>query len=184
MPITFGGVALYRAWTEILPEPENPLSLTVNPGDKITTTVKEIKPGVWKMIVADETTKKAASRKVSYSGSTHASVESIHERPCVVAPCNVVEDFREYRQHHERDVRSRQVRHGRGGSAENASDDSCRTVPPSTSSCSTTPVTKSSRPRRRPTSTKTDPMGSAWPTAPSHLRRRKADTARAWPARR
>jgi Peptidase A4 family len=69
-----GGVAIYRAWTEILPEPENPLSLTINPGDKITTTVKEIKPGVWKMIVADKTTKQKASRKVLYSGSSNASV--------------------------------------------------------------------------------------------------------------
>jgi hypothetical protein len=88
-----GGTALYRAWTEILPEPENPLSLTVSPGDKITTTVQETTPGVWKMTVADKTTKKTASRTTAYGGSSQASVESIHERPCIMAPCNAVEDL-------------------------------------------------------------------------------------------
>lgn len=88
-----GGTPLYRAWTEILPEPENPLTLTVKPGDKITTTVKETKPGVWKLSVADKTTKKTASRTIAYAGSSHASIESIHERPCIMAPCNTVEDL-------------------------------------------------------------------------------------------
>jgi Peptidase A4 family len=89
------GAPVYRAWTEILPEAENPLSLEVHPGDKITTTVREIKPGVWKMIVADKTTKQKALRKASYSGSSHGSVEAIHERPCIFAPCNAIEDLAE-----------------------------------------------------------------------------------------
>jgi hypothetical protein len=88
-----GGTPLYRAWTEILPEVENPLSLTVKPGDKIKTTVAETKPGVWKMTVADKTSKKTASRTASYSGSSHASVEAIHERPCIISPCSSVEDL-------------------------------------------------------------------------------------------
>lgn len=93
-----GGKAFYRAWTEILPEAENPLSLTVHPGDKITTTVREIKPGIWTMTVVDKTTKLKAMRKASYSGSSHASVESIHERPCVIAPCSSVKDLAELTQ--------------------------------------------------------------------------------------
>ena len=92
------GTAFYRAWTEILPEPENPLSLVVHPGDKITTTVRETKPGIWTMTVADKTTKVKAVRTASYTGSSHASVETIHERPCIVAPCNTVSDLAELAQ--------------------------------------------------------------------------------------
>jgi hypothetical protein len=88
-----GGTAFYRAWTEILPEPENPLSLTVTAGDKITTTVKETKAGVWSMVVLDKTTKLKAARTAKYAGSTHASVETIHERPCIADGCSSVEDF-------------------------------------------------------------------------------------------
>jgi Peptidase A4 family len=90
-----GGAAFYRAWTEILPEPENPLPMAIHPGDKITTTVREIKLGVWKMTVSDKTTKRTESRTQSYAGSTHASVESIHERPCIKAPCTSTADLAE-----------------------------------------------------------------------------------------
>jgi Peptidase A4 family len=93
-----GGVAVYRAWTEILPEPENPLPLEVHPGDKVTATVLETKPGVWKMTVADKTTKITKSRTQAYAGSTHASVEAIHERPCIKAPCTEVADLAELAQ--------------------------------------------------------------------------------------
>ena len=93
-----GGTAFYRAWTEILPEPENPLTLVVHPGDKITTTVRETKPGKWTMTVADKTTKAKAKRTALYAGSSHASVESIHERPCIIAPCNAVSDLAELAQ--------------------------------------------------------------------------------------
>jgi len=89
------GATTYEAWTEILPEPEDPLALTVHPGDKIKATVAEIKPGVWKMTVADKTTKKTASRTQAYAGSSHASVEAIHERPCIADGCESVSDFAE-----------------------------------------------------------------------------------------
>ncbi len=88
-----GGTAFYRAWTEILPEAENPLPMTIKAGNKITTTVEEKKPGVWIMTVDDKTTKTKESRTVEYSGSSHASVEAVHERPCVRAPCNSNEDL-------------------------------------------------------------------------------------------
>lgn len=94
----FNGTALYRAWTEILPEAENPLPMEIHPGDKIKTTIAEIKPGVWKMTVDDKTTKRKESRTQSYAGSTHASVETIHERPCIMAPCNSTADLAELTQ--------------------------------------------------------------------------------------
>jgi Peptidase A4 family len=93
-----GGTPVYRAWTEILPEPENPLTLVVNPGDKITTTVREAKAGKWTMTVMDVTTKLKGSRTVAYAGSAHLSVESIHERPCIIAPCNTTADLAELTQ--------------------------------------------------------------------------------------
>jgi len=94
----FGGTAFYRAWTEILPEAENPLSLVVHPGDKITTTVKETKAGKWTMTVTDVTTKQKGSRTAAYSGASHTSAESIHERPCIMAPCNATADLAELAQ--------------------------------------------------------------------------------------
>ncbi len=88
------GTPEYFAWTEILPEPESPLALAIKPGDKVTATVAEVKPGVWKMTVADKTTKLSKSRLQAYGGSTHASVEAIHERPCF-SPCSSVENLAE-----------------------------------------------------------------------------------------
>jgi Peptidase A4 family len=93
-----GGTTRYRAWTEILPEAENPLPMAIHPGDRITVTVREIAAGVWKMTVTDRTTNKTESRRQPYAGSTHASVEAIHERPCLIAPCSTAADFAELAQ--------------------------------------------------------------------------------------
>ena len=89
----FGGKASYGAWTEILPASEDPLSLAIHPGDTITTTVQEIRRDVWQMTVDDETTKQSQGRTVGYSGSSHASVEAIHERPCIADGCESVDDL-------------------------------------------------------------------------------------------
>lgn len=79
------GVSLYRAWTEILPAAEDPLSMVVSPGDSITVLVEETAADTWLMQVTDNTTSVTQSRTVSYA-SSGASVEAIHERPCL-APC-------------------------------------------------------------------------------------------------
>jgi Peptidase A4 family len=88
------GVAVYRAWTEVLPAAEDPLSLTVHPGDTIKTTVKLVKNN-WVMTVDDVTTGQSGSRQASKAsaGSTEASVEAIHERPCIADGCTSVSDF-------------------------------------------------------------------------------------------
>ncbi len=76
-----GGSAQYDAWTEILPAAEVVIpDLTIHPGDKIKTTVKETSPGVWKMKVKDVTTGQSGGKTVDYSSSGE-SVEAIHERP-------------------------------------------------------------------------------------------------------
>ncbi|HXW34160.1 MAG TPA: G1 family glutamic endopeptidase [Acidimicrobiales bacterium] len=86
-----GGVLLYRAWTEILPAPEDPLTLVISPGDEITTLVEETSANTWLMQVSDVTTGQTQSRSVAYD-SSGASVEAIHERPCL-APCTGPADF-------------------------------------------------------------------------------------------
>jgi hypothetical protein len=88
----FQGTAVYQAWTEILPHSEDPLPLSISPGDKISVTVKETankrgRDRRWSMTVVDVTTGRSAGRTVRYK-STGSSVEAIHERPCIGSPCS------------------------------------------------------------------------------------------------
>jgi hypothetical protein len=89
-----GHTALYRAWTEVLPAAEDPLTLTIHPGDKIKTSVKLVS-GVWHMKVKDVTTGQSAGRTATQSsaGASEASVEAIHERPCIADGCTSVSDL-------------------------------------------------------------------------------------------
>ena len=82
-----GGTAVYRAWTEVLPAPENPLSLVIHPGDTVTASVREIATNKWTLTVADVTTSRTARRIVTYR-APGKSVEAIHERPCLALPCS------------------------------------------------------------------------------------------------
>jgi hypothetical protein len=88
------GTAQYTAWTEVLPAAEDPLSLVIHPGDQITTTVKLV-TGKWKMTVKDVTTGLSAGRTATQtkSVSKEASVEAIHERPCIADGCTTVSDL-------------------------------------------------------------------------------------------
>lgn len=79
------GTPLYRAWTEILPASEVPLSLVVHPGDLMKAIVKETAANTWVMKVKNLTTGASGSRTVSYS-SSHSSAEVIHERPTICNP--------------------------------------------------------------------------------------------------
>jgi Peptidase A4 family len=90
----FGGTAFYQAWTEVLPAAEDPLTLNVHPGDKIKTSVKLVS-GVWHMKVKDVTTGKSAARTATQAsaGSSEASAEAIHERPCIIDGCTSVSDL-------------------------------------------------------------------------------------------
>jgi peptidase A4-like protein len=86
------GTAFYQAWTEILPAAEDPLTLTIHPGDVINASVREIATNTWKMTVKDKTTGIKASRTVSYD-SSGASMEVITERPCISDGCTSVNDL-------------------------------------------------------------------------------------------
>jgi hypothetical protein len=88
------GHAFYQAWTEVLPAAEDPLTLAVHPGDKIKTTVS-FAAKKWTMTVDDVTTGKSQSRTASKAavGSSEASVEAIHERPCIADGCTSVNDL-------------------------------------------------------------------------------------------
>ncbi len=92
-----GGRAFYQAWTEVLPQSESPLALTVSPGNRVVVTVREIanqkdRDKRWSMTVDDITTGRSAGKTVRYriSGS---SAEAIHERPCIIAPCRSSNDL-------------------------------------------------------------------------------------------
>jgi hypothetical protein len=89
-----GGTAIYRAWTEVLPAAEDPLTLKVHHGDTIKTSVKLV-AGVWHMKVKDVTTGKSAARTATQSsaGSSEGSVEAIHERPCIADGCTSTADL-------------------------------------------------------------------------------------------
>jgi len=80
------GSPLYKAWTEVIPAAADPLKLFVSPGDTVTVTVRETATDRWTMTVKDVTTRKSATRSVSYA-TPGKSVEAVHERPCVEAPC-------------------------------------------------------------------------------------------------
>jgi len=87
-----GGRAFYKAWTEILPQSESPLSLAISPGNRIVITVRETankkdKHKQWVMTVANATTGRSAGLTVKYNISG-SSAEAIHERPCIGSPCS------------------------------------------------------------------------------------------------
>jgi hypothetical protein len=75
----------YDAWTEVLPQNENPLPLIISAGDTVTVMVQETATNTWLLLVRDGS--QVASRTVRYR-SRGLSVEAIHERPCVQAPCD------------------------------------------------------------------------------------------------
>jgi hypothetical protein len=84
------GHVSYAAWTETLPHPEDPLRMTILPGDTVTITVQEMAKNRWLMQVQDGA--QIGSRTVRYRSSGE-SVEAIHERPCIRGSCNAPRDF-------------------------------------------------------------------------------------------
>jgi hypothetical protein len=76
------GSTSYSAWTEIIPAPSVPLSLTVNPGDHITVVVEETATNKWSMQVTDNTTGMSGGRTVTYH-ALGKTAEVVHERPCI-----------------------------------------------------------------------------------------------------
>jgi hypothetical protein len=77
-----GGTAVYTAWTEILPAKQDPLSLVINPGDKMEGLVEQTGARTWAMTLKDLTTGKSNTIPTTYI-TPQQDVEAIHERTTV-----------------------------------------------------------------------------------------------------
>jgi hypothetical protein len=79
------GTPQYSAWWEILPAPETPIStISVQPGDSVTVTIKQVSSGTWNIAMSDTrgSTTQSFSTTQSYSGAL-SSAEWILEAPTV-----------------------------------------------------------------------------------------------------
>jgi Peptidase A4 family len=74
-----GGVPSYQAWWEVLPAPEMPFDLTVQPGDTIYVSITQGSPD-WTITMTDETTGQTVSKHPAYKGPL-SSAEWIQEAP-------------------------------------------------------------------------------------------------------
>jgi hypothetical protein len=75
-----GQVTVY-AFYEILPASARIVtSMTVSPGDVVSTSITETSPNLWQVIITDQTTGQSFSKNISYA-STHSSAEWIEEDP-------------------------------------------------------------------------------------------------------
>jgi len=75
-----GNSIVYEAWVETLPNPSQPLSLTVKPGDSVTVSITQESTGIWLINFTDNTTGINNSETINYSSSL-SSAEWIEERP-------------------------------------------------------------------------------------------------------
>ncbi|HTT86109.1 MAG TPA: G1 family glutamic endopeptidase [Acidimicrobiales bacterium] len=76
------GAAFYRAWWEILPAAETPISsITVHPGDTMAVTITQGSPD-WTITVTDSTTGQSFTTTQRYRGDL-SSAEWIQEAPTV-----------------------------------------------------------------------------------------------------
>jgi hypothetical protein len=75
-----GNNIVYEAWVETLPNPSQPLSLTVKPGDSVTVSITQESTGIWLVKFTDNTTGINNSETIDYSSSL-SSAEWIEERP-------------------------------------------------------------------------------------------------------
>ncbi len=87
------GVPLYRAWTEIVPDPANFISLKVHPGDLVTSALV-VQGQTVIMSIADQTTRKRYSITVAVQQAVDTtSAEWVAEAPSLCrsqSACDVV----------------------------------------------------------------------------------------------
>ncbi|MGH9016751.1 MAG: G1 family glutamic endopeptidase [Acidimicrobiales bacterium] len=74
----------YGAWTEVLPQAERPMTMTVEAGDTVTVTIAEVSRNEWRMEVQDGA---QIGQRTVRSQARGLSAEAIHERPCIAAHC-------------------------------------------------------------------------------------------------
>jgi hypothetical protein len=89
------GSTRYYAWWEILPFPENPISMAVHPGDTMQVTVRTVSGGKsssWEIFIKNKTTGASFTKKLTYS-SSFSSAEWIEEAPTVNGQIAPLADF-------------------------------------------------------------------------------------------
>lgn len=74
------GQATYGTWWEIIPAPSINTSLAVSPGQRVYVGIKEVKPGVWRIVIKNLSTGKSFVKTTSYSSSMDTA-EWIEETP-------------------------------------------------------------------------------------------------------
>jgi hypothetical protein len=78
------GAARYRAWWEIIPQPSTPIAnFAVSAGNVIFVDINETSPGLWSIVVKNQTTGQTFTTTTPYT-STYATAEWIEETPVVI----------------------------------------------------------------------------------------------------
>lgn len=78
--VTGPGQVEYGAWMETLPQPSQPVTLVVHPGDAMTVTLTQQGSGSWQISIVDKTTTQQFQTTVQYTSSL-SSAEWIEEAP-------------------------------------------------------------------------------------------------------
>ncbi len=76
----YNGQNVYQAWFELLPQGNQTIPVTVNPGDSISVSINETSTNVWNISFKDNTNGQNYSTTVNYT-SSHSSAEWIEEMP-------------------------------------------------------------------------------------------------------
>jgi hypothetical protein len=87
-----GGSVTYEAWVEMLPQSSRTVSLSVNPGDSVTTTISQDPSGEWTISIKNNTTGRSYSATVQYS-SSNSSAEWVQEAPSAGRGLVPLDDF-------------------------------------------------------------------------------------------
>lgn len=77
---TRAGVVRYQAWIETLPQPSQPVPLTVHPGDSITVAITQQGVDTWLIAFTNNTTGQTYQTTVYYTSSL-SSAEWVQEAP-------------------------------------------------------------------------------------------------------
>jgi len=78
------GQVSYDAWVEMLPQPAQAVTLTIQPGDAIRVSIAQTTAGSWQISINDQTTTQSYQATVQYSSSL-SSAEWIEEAPSNVS---------------------------------------------------------------------------------------------------
>jgi hypothetical protein len=79
--IDTNGVAQTYAWWEVLPDPETPINMPVQPGDSVTVQIKKLSTGRWNIVIADTTRNELYQQAITGYTGPGTSAEWIVEAP-------------------------------------------------------------------------------------------------------